>query len=70
MALTNIAINKAKPTIKLYKLCDEKGLYLEVTPADGKLWRFKYRFGSKENRREKRLAVGAFTKISLKAARA
>lgn len=66
MALTNIAINKASPKNKPYRLYDEKGLYLEVTPAGGKLWRLKYRFGGKE----KRLAMGAYPEISLKAARA
>ena len=66
MALTNIAINKAAPKNKSYRLYDEKGLYLEVTPAGGKLWRLKYRFGGKE----KRLAMGAHPEISLKAARA
>ena len=66
MALTNIAINKASPKDKPYRLYDEKGLYLEVTPAGGKLWRLKYRFGGKE----KRLAMGAYPEISLKAARA
>ena len=66
MALTNIAINKASPKNKPYRLYDEKSLYLEVTPAGGKLWRLKYRFGGKE----KRLAMGAYPEISLKAARA
>ncbi|MDD9891469.1 MAG: Arm DNA-binding domain-containing protein, partial [Gammaproteobacteria bacterium] len=46
-------------------LYDEKGLYLEVTAAGGKLWRLKYRFGGKE----KRLALGAYPAVSLKEAR-
>ena len=45
MALTNVDIKNAKPRDKSYRLYDEKGLYLEVTPAGGKLWRLKYRFG-------------------------
>lgn len=65
MALSNTQIRKAKPDTKNYRLYDEKGLYIEVTPAGGKLWRLKYRFGGKE----KRLALGAYPAISLKAAR-
>ena len=66
MSLTIVAINHAKPKDKTYRLYDEKGLYLEVTRAGGKLWRLKYRFGGKE----KRLAIGTFPEISLKDARA
>ena len=65
MALTNIEIKNAKPREKNYRLYDEKGMYLEVTPAGGKLWRLKYRFGGKE----KRLAIGPYPEIGLKAAR-
>ena len=65
MALTNIDIKNAKPRDKSYRLYDEKGLYLEVTPAGGKLWRLKYRFGGKE----KRLAIGPYPEVGLKAAR-
>ena len=66
MSLTIVAINHAKPKDKTYRLYDEKGLYLEVTKAGGKLWRLKYRFGGKE----KRLAIGTYPEISLKDARA
>ena len=65
MALTNIAINSAKPKDKTYRLYDEKGLYLEVTIKGAKLWRLKYRYGGKE----KRLAIGPYPDISLKLAR-
>ncbi|MDA8754753.1 integrase arm-type DNA-binding domain-containing protein [Luminiphilus sp.] len=65
MSLTNIYIKNAKPGDKSYRRYDEKGLYLEVTPAGGKLWRLKYRFGGKE----KRLAIGAYPEVGLKAAR-
>jgi hypothetical protein len=49
-----IAIKSAKPQDKLYRLYDERGLYLEVLPKGGKYWRLKYRFNGKE----KRLALG------------
>ena len=65
MALSNTAIINAKPRDKNYRLYDEKGLYLEVTKAGGKLWRLKYRFGGKE----KRLAIGSYPERSLKVAR-
>lgn len=65
MALTNVAITNAKPRDKYYRLYDEKGLYLEVTPAGGKLWRLKYRFGKKENR----FAIGPYPEVGLKPAR-
>ena len=65
MALTNVDIKNAKPRDKSYRLYDEKGLYLEVTPAGGKLWRLKYRFGGKE----KRLSIGPYPEVGLKAAR-
>ena len=46
MALTDTAIRKAKAGAAEWKLTDEKGLYLLVTPAGSKLWRLKYRFKS------------------------
>ena len=65
MPLTDIAIRTAKPTDKPYKLADGGGLYLEVYPTGGKLWRLKYRFGGKE----KRLSLGSYSVVSLKEAR-
>jgi hypothetical protein len=65
MALTHVAISKAKPREKAYKLTDEKGLFLFVTPNGGKYWRFKYRFGGKE----KKLAFGVHPEVSLAEAR-
>ena len=57
MPLSDIALRTAKPTDKPYKLTDGGGLYVEVYPTGGKLWRLKYRFGGKE----KRLSLGAYT---------
>jgi hypothetical protein len=39
MALTDTQIRNTKPADKPLKLTDGRGLYLEVTPAGGKLWR-------------------------------
>lgn len=63
--LTNTAIVNAKPRAKPYKLADGEGLFLFVTPAGGKLWRMKYRFGGKE----KLLSFGAYPIVSLADAR-
>ena len=65
MPLTNTAISKAKPTDKVQRLFDGGGIYLEITPTGGKLWRLKYRHGGKE----KRLAHGSYPDVSLARAR-
>src|ERR1041385_136513 len=65
MPLTDTAVRSAKPQAKTSKLFDSGGLYLEVSPAGGKWWRWKYRFGGKE----KRLSFGVYPDVSLKAAR-
>jgi integrase len=65
MTLTNIKISTAKPRDKVYKLTDEKGLYLQVNPNGSKYWRLKYRFGGKE----KKLAFGVYPDVGLADAR-
>jgi len=64
--LTDTAIRKAKPADKPRRLFDSGGLYLEVSPAGGKLWRLKYRINGKE----KRLAIGIYPDTGLADARA
>lgn len=65
MPLTDTAIRNAKPEDKPARLFDGGGLYLEISPSGGKLWRMKYRHGGKE----KRLAFGAYPDVGLKDAR-
>ena len=65
MPLTNIAVSTVKPRARTRKLFDGGGLYLEVSPAGGKWWRWKYRFGGKE----KRISLGVYPDVSLKSAR-
>ena len=65
MPLTDPAVRNAKATEKPLKLADEKGLFLLVSPAGGKWWRLKYRFGGKE----KLLSLGTYPDIGLKDAR-
>jgi integrase len=66
MPLTDTALRSAKPQARAFKLFDGGGLYLEVSPAGGKWWRWKYRYGGKE----KRLSLGVYPDVSLKSARA
>ncbi len=66
MPLTNVQVQQAKAREKPYKITDERGLYLEVSPNGGKWWRFKYCFAGKE----KRLSLGVYPDIDLKTARA
>ncbi|MCP3728399.1 integrase arm-type DNA-binding domain-containing protein [Paraburkholderia sp. CNPSo 3272] len=65
MPLTDLAVKNAKPIDKTQRLWDAGGLYLEVSPAGSKLWRFKYRY----DRREKRLSFGKYPDVTLKDAR-
>lgn len=64
--LTDTAVRKAKASDKPYKLADSGGLHLFVTPAGGKLWRFRYSYGGKE----KLLSIGPYDVVSLIDARA
>ncbi len=57
MPLNDVALRSARPRDKTHKLFNGGGLYLEVSPAGGKWWRWKYRFGGKE----KRLLLGVYT---------
>lgn len=66
MPLSAVAVQAAKPRESAYKLADERGLYLAVTPAGGKHWKFKYRFEGKE----KKLSFGSFPDVGLADARA
>lgn len=65
MPLTDIAIRKAKPSIKPVKMFDGGGLFLLIAPAGGKWWRLKYRFGGKE----KLLSFGTYPDVTLRDAR-
>jgi hypothetical protein len=65
MSLTDAVLRSAKPRKKAVRLFDERGLYVELSPAGGKWWRFKYRFNGKE----KRLSLGIYPSVSLKDAR-
>ena len=65
MPLTDTAIRNAKPKDKPFKLYDEDGLFLLVTPSGGKWWRFRYRYDDKA----KLLSLGVYPEVSLLKAR-
>ncbi len=65
MTLTDTVVRAAKAREKDWKLADEKGLYLAITPGGSKLWRLKFRHHGKE----KKLSLGAYPDVSLKEAR-
>ena len=65
MALSDVQIRSLKPADKLYKITDEKGLYLEVSPNGSKLWRYKYLYMGKN----KRIALGRYPEVGLAEAR-
>jgi integrase len=65
LTLSDVKIRNTKPGEKPKRFYDERGLYLEVSPAGGKWFRLKYRFAGKE----KRLSLGVYPDVSLKDAR-
>jgi hypothetical protein len=63
--LSDTRIRTAKARERPYKLFDERGLFLLVTPAGGRLWRLRYRMAGVE----KLLALGVYPDVPLKRAR-
>ncbi len=65
MPLTDAAIRRAKPAAKPQKLADGGGLFLFITVAGAKSWRWKYRVAGKE----KLLTLGLYPDVTLAKAR-
>lgn len=65
MALTDTEIRRAKRREKAYTLPDGGGLHLVITPAGGRLWRWKYRHQGKE----KLMSFGKYPDVPLALAR-
>lgn len=65
LLLTDISVRKAKPKEKPYKLHDEKGLYLLVTPSGSKWWRMDYTFQGRRNT----ISLATYPEVRLKEAR-
>jgi integrase len=65
MKLTDTKVRNAKIGKSPVSLSDGGGLYLHITPAGGKLWRYNYRIGAKQ----KTITFGRYPEISLAEAR-
>ena len=65
MPLTVKAIENAQPQSKPWKLVDERGLYLLISPSGSKRWQLRYSFQGQK----KKISFGPFPEVSLKAAR-
>ena len=66
MKLTDTQLRSLKPTGKLQKFADGRGLQFEIRPSGRMFWRLRYRFDGKENM----LTLGEYPTVKLKAARA
>ena len=64
-ALSEAKIRASRPKERAYKVFDERGLFMLVTPTGGRLWRFRYRMGGLE----RLLSLGAYPDVPLKRAR-
>ncbi|NTF06371.1 tyrosine-type recombinase/integrase [Agrobacterium rubi] len=65
MKLTDIQVKNVKADSKPRKLSDGRGLYLFISVAGGKSWRFDYDFFGKR----KTLTIGAYPQVGLSDAR-
>ena len=65
MALTDTALKALKPKEKPYTVSDERGLYVEVFPTGGVVWRYRYRLNGKTEK----LTLGKYPALTLKNAR-
>ena len=65
MALTDRALRALKPKDKPYTVADDRGLYVEIFPTGGIVWRYRYRIAGQ---REK-LTLGEYPALTLKNAR-
>lgn len=65
MALTDNALKALKPRDKTYIVTDDRGLYVEVFPTGGVVWRYRYRLNGKYEK----LTLGKYPALTLKNAR-
>lgn len=65
MALSDVKIRSLKARDKIYKVSDDRGLFLEVNPTGSKLWRYRYLLHGKD----KRIALGSYPAVGLADAR-
>lgn len=65
MPLTELTLRNLKPAAKPYRVGDGGSLWIEVSPSGSKLWRWRYRFDSKEQTH----SLGRYPSVSLATAR-
>lgn len=65
MPLTDTALKALKPKAKPYTVSDDRGLYVEVFPTGGVVWRYRYRLQGKAEK----LTLGKYPALTLKNAR-
>lgn len=65
MPLSDTALKALKPKDKPYTVTDERGLYVEVFPTGGVVWRFRYRLNGKTEK----VTLGKYPALTLKNAR-
>ncbi|MFO1213695.1 MAG: Arm DNA-binding domain-containing protein [Burkholderiaceae bacterium] len=65
MALTDTALKALKPREKVFTVADNRGLYVEVFPTGGVVWRYRYRLNGKLEK----LTLGKYPALTLKNAR-
>lgn len=63
--LNETVIARAKPRAAAYQMTEGRGMFLLVTPAGGKLWRYKYRYGGTQ----KQMGLGKYPDVPLSRAR-
>lgn len=65
MPLSETALKALKPKDKPYTVTDERGLYVEVFPTGGVVWRYRYRLNGKYEK----VTLGKYPALTLKNAR-
>lgn len=63
--LSDKALKALKPSGKIYRRADAKGLCIEVHPSGARYWRYRYRFASKG----KMVSLGVYPEVGLAEAR-
>lgn len=65
MALTDTVLRALKGKERVYTMADDRGLYVEVFPTGGVVWRYRYRLNGKAEK----LSLGKYPALTLKNAR-
>jgi hypothetical protein len=63
--LTDLKIRSAKPQSKNYKIYDQHGLFLLITPTDCRYWRMRYQL----DQRSREISLGNYPDVNLLKAR-